>query len=68
MNLLDEVIVVGYGTQKKSDLTGSISSVSSKDVKNYAVSNVSQLLTGKAAGVFVSSSSGQPGECAFGRG
>lgn len=65
MNLLDEVIVVGYGTQKKSDLTGSISSVSSKDVKNYAVSNVSQLLTGKAAGVFVSSSSGQPGESAI---
>lgn len=58
---LDEVVVVGYGTQKKSDLTGSISSVSSKDVKNYAVSDVSQLLTGKAAGVFVASSSGQPG-------
>ena len=65
MNLLDEVVVVGYGTQKKSDLTGSISSVSSKDVKNYAVSNVSQLLTGKAAGVFVASSSGQPGENAI---
>lgn len=65
MNLLDEVIVVGYGTQKKSDLTGSISSVTSKDVKNYAVSNVSELLTGKAAGVFVASSSGQPGESAI---
>ena len=60
-NKLDEVIVVGYGTQKKSDLTGSLSSISSKDIKNYAVSNASELLTGKAAGVFVAASSGQPG-------
>ena len=59
--LLDEIVVVGYGTQKKSDLTGSISSVSAKEVKNYAVSDVSQLLTGKAAGVYVASASGQPG-------
>lgn len=60
-NKLDEVVVVGYGTQRKSDLTGSLASISSKDIKNYAVSNVSELLTGKAAGVFVASSSGQPG-------
>lgn len=60
-NKLDEVVVVGYGTQKKSDLTGSLSSISSKDIKNYAVSNASELLTGKAAGVFVAASSGQPG-------
>ena len=60
-NELDEIVVVGYGTQKKSDLTGSLASISSKDIKNYAVSNASELLTGKAAGVFVASSSGQPG-------
>lgn len=60
-NKLDEVVVVGYGTQRKSDLTGSLSSISSKDIKNYAVSNASELLTGKAAGVFVAASSGQPG-------
>lgn len=60
-NKLDEVVVVGYGTQRKSDLTGSLSSISNKDIKNYAVSNASELLTGKAAGVFVAASSGQPG-------
>lgn len=58
---LDEIVVIGYGTQKKSDLTGSLSSISNKDIKNYAVSNASELLTGKAAGVFVAASSGQPG-------
>ncbi len=60
-NKLDEVVVIGYGTQKKSDLTGSLASINSKDIKNYAVSNASELLSGKAAGVFVASSSGQPG-------
>jgi hypothetical protein len=40
-NKLDEIVVIGYGTQKKSDLTGSLSSISNKDIKNYAVSNVS---------------------------
>ena len=60
-NELDEVVVIGYGTQRKSDLTGALASISSKDIKNYAVSNASELLTGKAAGVFVAASSGQPG-------
>lgn len=59
--VLDEVVVIGYGTQRKSDLTGSLSSISNKDIRNYAVSNASELLTGKAAGVFVASGSGQPG-------
>jgi TonB-linked SusC/RagA family outer membrane protein len=58
---LDEVVVIGYGTQRKSDLTGSISSITAKDIKNYAVSNASELLAGKASGVFVAASSGQPG-------
>lgn len=60
-NELEEVVVVGYGTQRKSDLTGSLSSMSEKDFKNYASSNVSGMMAGKAAGVFVSTSSGQPG-------
>lgn len=59
---LDDVVVIGYGTQKKSDLTGSVVSLSEKNFKNYAVPNVSQLLQGKAPGVFVSTLSGQPGE------
>lgn len=60
-NKLDEVVVIGYGTQRKSDLTGSLVSISEKSIKNYAVSNASGLLAGKAAGVFVAASSGQPG-------
>lgn len=61
-NMINEVVAVGYGTQRKSDLTGSLSSVSSKDFKGYATSNVSNLIAGKAAGVYVSTASGQPGE------
>ena len=60
-NELDEVVVIGYGTQRKSDLTGALASISSKDIKNYAVSNASELLTGKAAGDLLTASSGQPG-------
>lgn len=40
-NALNEIVVVGYGTQRKSDLTGALSSISEKDIKNYATSNVS---------------------------
>ena len=58
---LDEVIVVGYGTQRKSDLTGSVASINATQIKNQAVSNVSTLLAGKAAGVFVGADGGQPG-------
>lgn len=59
---LDEVIVVGYGTQRKSDLTGAISSVSGEDLtKGGAVSNVAQALQGKASGVTVTQNSNAPG-------
>ena len=58
---LGEVIVVGYGTQRKSDLTGSVASINATQIKNQAVSNVSTLLAGKAAGVFVGADGGQPG-------
>lgn len=64
-NMLNEVVVVGYGSQKKSDLTGSLSSISGKDLKNMAETNVSEMLAGKAAGVFVAAASGQPGEDAI---
>ena len=60
-NKLDEVIVIGYGTQRKSDLTGSVSSVSAKDITNNPVSRVDQALQGRAAGVQVTQTSGAPG-------
>lgn len=57
---LEEVVVVGYGTQKKADITGSVAVVESKEMQKYATSDVSQLLQGRAAGVQVNSD-GQPG-------
>jgi TonB-linked SusC/RagA family outer membrane protein len=58
---LGEVVVVGYGTQKKTDVTGSVSSVSSKDIKATPVASLSQALQGRAAGVQVSQASNAPG-------
>jgi len=58
---LDEIVVVGYGTQRKSDLTGSVSVVSSKQFENQPISRVDQALQGRTAGVQVSQSSGAPG-------
>ncbi len=60
-NELDEVVVIGYGTQRKSDLTGSVSSVSAEDVAAIPVSRVDQALQGRAAGVQVTQTSGAPG-------
>jgi TonB-linked SusC/RagA family outer membrane protein len=59
--LLDEVVVIGYGVQKKSDLTGSISSISGKEVNNVPVATVLQALQGKAAGVTIIQNTGAPG-------
>lgn len=60
---VDEVVVVGYGTVRRSDLTGSVSSVSAEKVTQVkGVSNVAQALQGQAAGVQVIQKSGQPGE------
>lgn len=59
--LLDEVVVVGYGTMKKSDLTGSVSSISGDKLKESIVTNVDQMLQGKVAGVQVAANSGAPG-------
>ncbi len=60
-NALDELVVIGYGVQKKSDITGSISSISGKDVNNTPVSSALQALQGRAAGVNVVQNSGAPG-------
>ncbi|MFZ2784441.1 MAG: TonB-dependent receptor [Sediminibacterium sp.] len=59
---LDEVIVVGYGTKTKKDLTGNIARVKGADVANTPVPNFTQALQGRAAGVFVESQSGKVGE------
>ena len=58
---LDEVVVVGYGTQKKSDVTGALVSVGSKELNNRPVSNAFEALQGKAAGVDITSNE-RPGE------
>ena len=58
---LDEVVVVGYGTVKKSDITGSVSSVSSDDLTIYPTGDAIQALQGLAAGVQVQSTNGEPG-------
>ena len=58
---LDEVVVVGYGVQKKSSVTGSISSVKEEDVANRTVTNVQGALQGKTAGVQVVTTNGMPG-------
>ncbi|MFK5971697.1 MAG: TonB-dependent receptor [Flavobacteriaceae bacterium] len=58
---LDDVIVVGYGTQKKGDLTGAITRVDSEDFVKGANTNALQLLNGKASGVHISQSSSAPG-------
>ena len=59
---LNEVVVVGYGTQKKSDLTGAVSTVTAKDIGRLPVGGIDQALQGKAAGVRVTQSTGAPGE------
>lgn len=58
---MDELVVIGYGTVKKSDLTGSISSVRAKDIEKAAPVDVLTAIQGRAAGVFVSQNSGAPG-------
>lgn len=59
--MLDEVVVVGYGTQKKVNLTGSVSMISSDDLNSRPVSSVSSGLQGLLSGVTVINSTGQPG-------
>ncbi|NEW80043.1 MAG: TonB-dependent receptor [Gelidibacter sp.] len=58
---LDEVVVVGYGTQKKSVVTGAISSVKAEELENLPVERVEQALQGRVSGVVIAANSGQPG-------
>jgi TonB-linked SusC/RagA family outer membrane protein len=59
--VLQQIVVVGYGVQKKSDLTGAVGSVKQKDIERIPAANVEQALQGKVAGVYVAPNSGTPG-------
>ena len=58
---LEEVVVVGYGTQKKSDLTGSVVSIKSEELNSIPTTNVAEMIRGRAPGVEVSLGSARPG-------
>ncbi|GAB3818466.1 SusC/RagA family TonB-linked outer membrane protein [Pontibacter rugosus] len=58
---LQEVVVIGYGTQKKSDVTGAVTAVTSEEFQKGQVTTAEQLITGKVAGVQITSNSGAPG-------
>ncbi len=59
---LDEIVVVGYGSQRKSDLTGAVSSVRAEELRNISTTDAAAALQGKAAGVQVLTNSGAPGQ------
>ena len=59
--LLDEVVVVGYGTQRREAKTGSISTVNSEQIENVPALSVDKMLSGKMAGVQITAATGQPG-------
>ena len=59
--MLDEVVVIGYGTMKKSDLTGAVSSIGNKDIKDSPVSNLGQAIQGQISGVQIVDA-GKPGD------
>lgn len=61
MEVMDEVVVVGYGTQKKVNLTGSVETVGAERIANKPVTSIVSALTGEAAGVTITQNSGQPG-------
>ena len=61
---IEEVVVIGYGTQKKSNVTGAIASIKASDIENIPAGRPEQVLQGRAAGVNVISNSGQPGSSA----
>lgn len=61
---IEEVVMIGYGTQKKSNVTGAISSIKASDIENIPAGKPEQVLQGRAAGVNVISNSGQPGASA----
>jgi len=65
VTMIEQVVVVGYGTQKKSDLTGAIGTIKGAEIERVATGSVSQALQGKLAGVYVSPASGEPGAAAI---
>jgi TonB-dependent SusC/RagA subfamily outer membrane receptor len=61
-SILDEIIVVGYGTQKKKEVTGAVAKVSTEELLKVATPDLATALQGKVAGVNIQASSGSPGE------
>ncbi|MBL3658701.1 SusC/RagA family TonB-linked outer membrane protein [Fulvivirga sediminis] len=61
---LDEVVVVGYGVQKKKEVTGAITSVGAEDLESLPINNVGQALQGRTSGLTIAANSGQPGSAA----
>ncbi|NJB81651.1 SusC/RagA family TonB-linked outer membrane protein [Wenyingzhuangia aestuarii] len=61
---LDEVVVVGYGTQKKKEVTGAVAQVKSEEIEQFVTTDVSSALQGQVTGVNVTAASGEPGETA----
>ncbi|WP_027382171.1 SusC/RagA family TonB-linked outer membrane protein [Epilithonimonas caeni] len=62
--VIEEVVVIGYGTQKKSNVTGAIASIKASDIEDIPAGKPEQVLQGRAAGVSVVTNSGQPGSAA----
>lgn len=60
-NVLNDVVVIGYGTQRRQDVNGAVSSVKAEDIANIPQTSVDQLLQGRAAGLTITQNSGQPG-------
>lgn len=60
-NSLDEVIVVGYGTQKKVNLTGSVATISNEEIENQPISNLTNAIAGRLSGVIATNPNGRPG-------
>ena len=58
---LDEIVVVGYGIQKKVNLTGSVANIDNKAIENRPITQTSQALQGLSAGVFINTNSGEAG-------
>lgn len=63
-DVIEDVVVVGYGTMKRSDLTGAVASVDSEDLQRTPVATIDQAFAGRIAGVTVNASTGQPGAAA----
>lgn len=62
--ILDEVIIMGYGSQKAKNVTGSVAQIATKDIQDIPVSNLAESLSGQVAGLSVSGGSGRPGDTA----